>query len=72
MKARKLFIVAEGDIDPATSTAAWHSQSIREGFRTEAVTYLKGSAHAQFIFDTPEGERLLRDPEVSFRAVTVS
>jgi pimeloyl-ACP methyl ester carboxylesterase len=62
MKGRKLFIVAEGDIGSGDIPRL---PGIRDQYEKASepkqLLVLKGSAHAQFIFDTPEGERLLRE-----------
>jgi pimeloyl-ACP methyl ester carboxylesterase len=62
IKERKLFIVAEGD---RGSGDIPRLPGIREQFdkasEPKQLIVLNGSAHAQFIFETPEAERLLRE-----------
>ena len=62
MKGRKLFIVARGDLGPGDQPRL---PGIREQYDKapgpKELVVLEGSAHAQFIFDTPEGVRLMRE-----------
>ncbi len=62
MKGRKLFITSRGD---TTGSGALRLPHIREQYDQAAepkeLVILDGAAHAQFIFDTPQGERLMRE-----------
>ena len=62
MKGRKLFIVSRGDLG---SGDVPRLAGIREQYEKapgpKEMVVLEGSAHAQFIFDTPEGERLMHE-----------
>ncbi len=62
IKGRKLFIAARGD---TTATGAPRLVRIREQFEKttepKELVVLEGSAHAQFLFQTDQGERLLRE-----------
>lgn len=62
MKGRKLFIVSRGDLG---SGDVPRLASVRDQYdkapRPKELVVLEGSAHAQFIFDTPEGDRLTRE-----------
>ena len=62
MKGRKLFIVSRGDLG---SGDVPRLAGIRDQYdkapRPKELVVLEGSAHAQFIFDTPEGDRLTRE-----------
>jgi esterase/lipase len=62
MKGRKLFIVSRGDLG---SGDVPRLAGIREQYEKspgpKELVVLEGSAHAQFIFDTPEGDRLMRE-----------
>ncbi len=62
LKGRTLFIVSRGD-PQADGTP--RLVSIRDQFRRapepKRLVVLRGSAHAQFIFDTPQSERLLQE-----------
>jgi dienelactone hydrolase len=64
LKGRKLFITARDDRDGSGSLRL---PRIREAFEKapepKRLVLLDGSAHAQFLFDTPQGERLLREIE---------
>ena len=61
VKGRKLFVVTRDD----ANSAGPRLPSIRKQYEgatgPKELLILDGSAHAQFIFDTPEGPRLLRD-----------
>jgi dienelactone hydrolase len=60
IKGRKLFIVARGDIG---SGDVPRLPGIRDQYEKardpKALVILDGSAHAQFVFETSEGERLM-------------
>ena len=62
MKGRKLFVVSRGDLG---SGDVPRLASVRDQYdkapRPKELVVLEGSAHAQFIFDTPEGDRLTRE-----------
>ena len=62
MKGRKLFIVARGDIGSGNVPRL---PAIRAQFDKAAepkeLIVLEGTAHAQLLFDSPAGERLLRE-----------
>jgi pimeloyl-ACP methyl ester carboxylesterase len=61
LKGRKLFIVARDD----ASGAGPRLPKIREQFEKTSepkeLVILQGSAHAQFLFETDQGERLMRE-----------
>jgi pimeloyl-ACP methyl ester carboxylesterase len=62
LSGRKLFIVARGDV---RGEGVLRLPQIRDQYeRTpepKELVILDGSAHAQFIFDTDQGERLIRE-----------
>jgi len=62
LKGRKLFVVARDD---AGAGGAPRLPRIRDQYEKapepKRLLLLDGSAHAQFIFDTPEGERLMQE-----------
>ncbi|HEV8581193.1 MAG TPA: alpha/beta fold hydrolase [Thermoanaerobaculia bacterium] len=62
LKGRKLFIVARGD---TSGSGTPRLGAIREQFakalEPKELVVLEGSAHAQFLFQTDQGERLLRE-----------
>ncbi len=62
MKGRKLFITSRGD---TTGSGALRLPQIREQYdqapEPKELVILDGAAHAQFIFETPQGERLMRE-----------
>ncbi len=62
MKGRKLFITSRGD---TTGSGALRLPQIREQYNQapepKELLILDGAAHAQFIFETPQGERLMRE-----------
>lgn len=62
MPGRKLFITARGDLD---ARGVPRLEAIREQFarapEPKELVVLDGSAHAQFLFDTDQGERLLAE-----------
>lgn len=62
MKGRKLFVVTRGDIGSGDKPRL---PGIRDQFEKASgpkeLVILEGSAHAQFIFETPESERLMRE-----------
>jgi pimeloyl-ACP methyl ester carboxylesterase len=62
LKGRKLFIVSRGDLGPGDKPRL---PKIREQYEKASgpkeLVVLEGSAHAQFIFATDQGERLMRE-----------
>jgi pimeloyl-ACP methyl ester carboxylesterase len=62
MKGRKLFITSRGD---TTGSGALRLPQIREQYdqasQPKELVILDGAAHAQFIFETPQGEQLMRE-----------
>jgi len=64
LQGRKLFITARDDRD---GTGALRLPRIRAAFERapepKRLVLLDGSAHAQFLFDTDQGDRLLREIE---------
>ena len=62
MKGRTLFIVSRGDIGSGDMPRL---PGIRDQYEKapgpKELVILEGAAHAQFIFETPEGERLMRE-----------
>jgi hypothetical protein len=62
MKGRKLFIVSRDDLGPSDIPRL---PRIREQYERahgpKEFVVLEGSAHAQFIFSTNQGERLMRE-----------
>ena len=62
MKGRKLFITSRGDLN---SRGIPRLEKIREQYERapdpKELLILEGSAHAQFIFETEQGERLMRE-----------
>ena len=62
MKGRKLFITSRGD---TTGSGALRLPQIREQYNQapepKELVILDGAAHAQFIFETLQGERLMRE-----------
>jgi hypothetical protein len=62
MKGRKLFIVARDDPswDGSPRLAAIREQYKRAKGPKELVV-LEGDAHAQFLFETDQGDRLMRE-----------
>jgi len=64
LKGRKLFVTARDDRD---GTGALRLPRIRDAFdrapEPKRLVLLDGSAHAQFLFDTDQGGRLLREIE---------
>lgn len=62
MKGRKLFIVSRGDIGSGDITAAaedwWQYEKAAD---PKELIILEGSAHAQFLFQTDQAERVMRE-----------
>jgi len=69
LKGRKLFVVAQGDLD---ATGSPRLGKIREAYsqasEPKELLVLEGSAHAQALFSTESGDKLMRDI-VSFLSV---
>jgi len=62
MKGRKLFIVSRGDLGSGdVPRLAGIRDQYEKAPKPKELVVLDGSAHAQFIFDTPEGDRLMRE-----------
>jgi len=60
MKGRKLFIVARDDANDEDHGCPRFVR-ITKGSGPKELVILDGSAHAQFIFATDQGERLMRE-----------
>jgi pimeloyl-ACP methyl ester carboxylesterase len=62
IRGRKLFVVARGD---TTASGRPRLQAIQEQFdragEPKELLLLDGAAHAQFLFETDQGERLMRE-----------
>jgi pimeloyl-ACP methyl ester carboxylesterase len=62
MKGRKLFIIARGDLGPRDIPRL---PKVREQYAKtpgpKELIILEGSAHAQFLFATDQGERVMRE-----------
>jgi pimeloyl-ACP methyl ester carboxylesterase len=62
IKGRTLFVVARDDLGSGDKPRL---PGIRDQYEKapgpKELLVLEGSAHAQFIFDTPEGPRLMRE-----------
>ena len=62
MKGRKLFITSRGD---TSGSGALRLPNIREQYEQaphpKELVILDGAAHAQFIFETDQGQRLMRE-----------
>jgi len=61
LKGRKLFIVARNDANSSGPRINRISDSYAKAPEPKKLVVLEGSAHAQFLFDTDEGPRLLRE-----------
>jgi pimeloyl-ACP methyl ester carboxylesterase len=61
MKGRKLFIVARDDANDDGPRLPKIRANYKRAVGPKELVILDGSAHAQFIFATPEGERLMRE-----------
>lgn len=61
LRVRKLFIVARGDGNGAGPRLPEITRHYERAPEPKSLIVLGGSAHAQFIFDTAEGEALMRD-----------
>lgn len=62
MQGRKLFITSRGD---TTGSGTLRLPAIREQYRRapepKELVILEGAAHAQFLFETDQGERLMQE-----------
>jgi alpha-beta hydrolase superfamily lysophospholipase len=61
MKGRKLFIVARDDANDDGPRLPKIRANYEKAVGPKELLILDGSAHAQFIFATPQGERLMRE-----------
>lgn len=61
LKGRKLFIVARDDRSEDGPRLPGISESYRKAPEPKQLIILEGSAHAQFIFDTEQGSRLMQE-----------
>lgn len=62
LKGRKLFIVARDDLGPGDIPRLPKIRAQYEkATEPKELVILDGSAHAQFIFETEQGERLMRE-----------
>ena len=62
IKGRKLFIVARGDLGEGDEPRLPKIPAVYEkASGPKELVVLEGSAHAQFIFETDQGERLMRE-----------
>jgi dienelactone hydrolase len=61
MKGRKLFILARDDANAAGPRLPRIREQFEKAPHPKEMVILDGSAHAQFIFETDQGERLMRE-----------
>lgn len=61
LKGRKLFIVARDDADGAGPRLPRIRAQFEKAPEPKKLIILDGSAHAQFLFQTDQGERLMRE-----------
>jgi hypothetical protein len=61
LKGRKLFIVAREDSNGSGPRLPGISKCYEQTPEPKQLIVLKGSAHAQFLFDTGEGPQLMRE-----------
>jgi alpha/beta superfamily hydrolase len=61
MQGRKLFVVARDDANDAGPRLPRIRRQYERAPGPKELLVLEGSAHAQFIFDTDQGERLMRE-----------
>jgi dienelactone hydrolase len=61
LKGRKLFIVSREDRSEDGPRLPGISESYRKAPEPKQLIILEGSAHAQFIFDTKQGPRLMQE-----------
>jgi len=61
MQGRKLFVVARDDANDAGPRLPRIRRQYERAPGPKELLILEGSAHAQFIFETDQGERLMRE-----------
>ena len=61
MQGRKLFVVARDDANDAGPRLPRIRRQYERATGTKELLILEGSAHAQFIFETDQGPRLMRE-----------
>jgi pimeloyl-ACP methyl ester carboxylesterase len=61
MPGRKLFVVARDDANDAGPRLPRIRRQYERAAGPKELLILEGSAHAQFLFDTDQGERLMRE-----------
>jgi dienelactone hydrolase len=61
LKGRKLFIVARDDVGSSGLRISQISDSYAKAPQPKELVILEGSAHAQYLFDTDEGSRLMSE-----------
>ena len=61
-KGRKLFIISQGDVGPGDAPRLPRVRAqFEKAPEPKELVILEGSAHAQFLFETDQGERLMRE-----------
>jgi hypothetical protein len=61
LKGRKLFVVARGDVGSSGRRLSEISDSYAKTPQPKELLILEGSAHAQSLFDTDQGPRLMKE-----------
>ena len=61
MKGRKLFIVARDDANDDGPRLPKIRAQYEKALETKELIVLDGSGHAQFLFQTDQGERVMRE-----------
>jgi alkylation response protein AidB-like acyl-CoA dehydrogenase len=61
LKGRKLFIVARDDVGSSGLRIGQISDSYAKAPQPKELVVLEGSAHAQSLFDTDQGHRLMSE-----------
>lgn len=61
MKGRKLFIVARDDANADGPRLPKIRAQYEKAINPKELIILDGSAHAQFLFQTDQGERVMRE-----------
>jgi dienelactone hydrolase len=61
LKGRKLFVVARGDVGSSGRRFSEISDSYAKTPQPKELVILEGSAHAQSLFDTDQGPRLMKE-----------
>jgi dienelactone hydrolase len=61
LKGRKLFVVARGDLGSSGRRLSEISDSYAKTPQPKELVILEGSAHAQSLFDTDQGPRLMKE-----------